>query len=321
MTQAPERGQGWYDLAHVAQDAFPMRASDNDMSPDLADALFGPMRDVGCFAVVDAAVVPNLPELIETSECVAQSLFSGQTAQELAANGPWLVALAPGDAFTRMLLTTSAAPWHLAGCGGFVLLRSTAGFKALRRHLRSVVSACDTTGRKLYFRFWQAPFLQVALTGVDHPTALRIAPPEIVRSALVPQAAGFRAISVAPGPRTADPAIRFVITDSLQHAFAQTAIEVFEHGLWARLVTGQGMDPALFHACLVRIAGAGFRNRAMVTDLMEMCHLARADVLATDWAGASLATTAAMAETSRWRALRVGARMRGLMVPPAASAD
>ena len=84
--------------------------------PDaLYEPLFGQPSDtpLHTYAILDAAKVPNLPELLEVSGLEHRCLFKCDAYDELKDVAPWIVQLEDGNAFTRNLFTRSDAPWHL----------------------------------------------------------------------------------------------------------------------------------------------------------------------------------------------------------------
>lgn len=99
--------------------------------PDaLHDALFGPLEltaaeieaaggdaaavpSMQTYAVLDAAKVTNLPELLERSGLEHRCLFKGAAYDELKNVAPWIVRLEENSAFARNLFTQSEANWHL----------------------------------------------------------------------------------------------------------------------------------------------------------------------------------------------------------------
>lgn len=60
------------------------------------------------YAILDAAKVPNLPELLERSGLEHRCLFKGAACDEMRDAAPWIVLLEEKNSFTR-----SDAPWPL----------------------------------------------------------------------------------------------------------------------------------------------------------------------------------------------------------------
>ncbi len=64
------------------------------------------------YAILDAAKITNLPELLEASPLEHRCLFKGSAYDALKDAAPWVVRLENGNSFTRNLFTRSSAPWH-----------------------------------------------------------------------------------------------------------------------------------------------------------------------------------------------------------------
>lgn len=97
--------------------------------PEGLSDLFDPDDGASCFALLDAAAVPNLATLIEASGLDYRCLFRGETAQDLQDVSPWIVRLTPGTKFTRNLFTHDPdTTWMLWGRISPILLRSADRF-------------------------------------------------------------------------------------------------------------------------------------------------------------------------------------------------
>lgn len=90
-----------------------------------AESLVGDAGDWAAYALLDAAMVPNLPELLETSGLEHQCLFVGDLKDELGAVAPWVVRLDPEAALTRHLFTRGEAGWYMWDRWPGLLVRST----------------------------------------------------------------------------------------------------------------------------------------------------------------------------------------------------
>ncbi|RLJ60417.1 uncharacterized protein DUF4123 [Litoreibacter meonggei] len=129
----------------VISDLAPLDAqTDTTQRKSVPDALraqlFGPIGQgsPATFAILDAAKIPNLPEILASTELEHQCLFTGDALEELGHVAPWIVALEDDDTFTRSLftLTDPPSPWtHWAKDAG-IYLRSTAPLTALHAHFR-----------------------------------------------------------------------------------------------------------------------------------------------------------------------------------------
>lgn len=108
------------------------------------------------YAILDAAKVPNLPELLKESGLEHRCLFKGTAYAELKDVAPWIVRLEDGSVFTRNLFTDSDACWHLWGNEPGIYIRSRDALDDLWRHFRKFTYVRDRSGRMHYLCFWQA---------------------------------------------------------------------------------------------------------------------------------------------------------------------
>ena len=140
----------------------------------LRDALFGQSElikgsailPLHTYAILDAAKVIGLIEMLETSGLDHTCLFKGEAAQELRDVAPYLVRLEEANAFTRKLFTKGDAGWQMWDNEPGIYLRSTQDFQSVWKHFRKFVKVKDYTGRWLYVRFWE-PVTFGALTKID----------------------------------------------------------------------------------------------------------------------------------------------------------
>ncbi len=131
--------------------------------PALREALFGqPEIIAGCsvlplhtYAVLDAAKVQGLPEMLESSGLDHACLFQGTAAEDLRDVAPWIVRLEDGNRFTQGLFTRGDAPWEMWDAEAGIFLRSISSLNEVRRHLRKFTKVRDETGKWFYFRFWE----------------------------------------------------------------------------------------------------------------------------------------------------------------------
>ena len=156
--------------APAASEASPFEAAwhadlpplqpNGDWPEALAEVLFAPtFDDLTTYAVIDAARVPNLPDLLAASGLDHACLFDGKAAEELATVAPWLVMLDPDSRFTRNLWTDSKAPWHLWGTECCILLQSPMHLSDLRRHLRHFTRLEHADKGWHYLRYWQGDIM------------------------------------------------------------------------------------------------------------------------------------------------------------------
>jgi hypothetical protein len=124
-----------------------------------------------CWALLDAALVPGLPETVEHAGLEALCLYAGEAAQTLADTAPWLVRLDPDSRFTVRLFARSDAPWDLWGKARAVLVRSPARSQDLRRHFRRFLRAREDSQNAPFFRFYDGMILADWVEGNAHRPA------------------------------------------------------------------------------------------------------------------------------------------------------
>lgn len=115
------------------------------------------------YAILDAAKVANLPELLERSGLEHRCLFKGDAYDELKNVAPWIVRLDGDENFTRNLFTRSDASWHLWDKEPGIYVRSRCDLNDLWRHLRKFTRVQDDDGQWFYFRFWESDTVQAFL--------------------------------------------------------------------------------------------------------------------------------------------------------------
>lgn len=111
------------------------------------------------YALLDAALIPNLPELLEMSGLQHRCLFKTEDTPALANVSPWIVSLEGDDRFVQNLFTKSSYPSHLWGSDGVIFLTSSAKLDDLWRMLRRFTRVSDERGRWYFWRFWDARVL------------------------------------------------------------------------------------------------------------------------------------------------------------------
>ncbi len=115
------------------------------------------------YAILDAAKIEGLPEMLEASGLEHRCLFKGSAFDELQDVAPWLVRLEKDSAFTRNLFTRGDAPWHLWDREPGLYVRSRAAMNELWAHFRKFTKVQDEHGRWIYFRFWEPDIASVHL--------------------------------------------------------------------------------------------------------------------------------------------------------------
>ncbi|MDF3607630.1 DUF4123 domain-containing protein [Paracoccus sp. DMF-8] len=170
-----------YVLPLDAQTGVPRKKTVPDQ---LRDALFGqPLPTVaeigsaggvasdvppmGTYAILDAARVTNLPEVLESSRLEHRCLFSGKAYEDLKHAAPWIVRLEEGNTFARRLFTRGQACWHLWDSQPGIYIRSRASLDDLWRHFRKFTRIQDEAGNWFYFRFWEPRRLRAVVNNMD----------------------------------------------------------------------------------------------------------------------------------------------------------
>ncbi len=120
---------------------------------------------LGTFAVLDAARVQNLLEVLSTSGLEYACLFKGDAAQELRDVAPWIVKLEEGNRFVRHLFTQSDAPWAMWDHAPGIYIRSRDGLEDIRAHLRKFVKVRDEAGAWFYLRLYDPRIMRAFLRG------------------------------------------------------------------------------------------------------------------------------------------------------------
>ncbi|MEP3347738.1 MAG: DUF4123 domain-containing protein [Litoreibacter sp.] len=118
------------------------------------------------YAILDAAKVGGLPELLAASGLEHSCLFKGEAFEELAEVAPWIVQLEDGNSFTRNLFTRSDAPWHLCDKEPGIYLRSRGTLDETWRHFRKFTKVKSSDETRAIFRFWDAVTARVYFSGI-----------------------------------------------------------------------------------------------------------------------------------------------------------
>ncbi|EPX80265.1 DUF4123 domain-containing protein [Litoreibacter arenae] len=115
----------------------------------------GKVPPLHTYAVLDAAKVTNLPEMLDASGLEHRCLFKGDAYDELKDVAPWIARLEEGNRFTRNLFTRSDVPWHMWDSEPGIYVRSCGTFDAMWKHFRKFTKVQDEQGKWFYFRFWE----------------------------------------------------------------------------------------------------------------------------------------------------------------------
>lgn len=126
------------------------------------------------FALLDAALIPDLDDRLAKSRLPNACLFDGAAAGKLGPVAPWLVQLADGDDLTRSLFTRGLSHHSLWDSGAAVFVRSSLPFDKVRRNFRKLtqVQADDSTW--LFLRFWNPLFARYLLEFGSPEIGLRL---------------------------------------------------------------------------------------------------------------------------------------------------
>ncbi|MCU0911500.1 MAG: DUF4123 domain-containing protein [Rhodobacteraceae bacterium] len=166
--------------------------------PEPLAALLFPGAPFTTYAILDAAKVANLPEMIGTSGLPHRCLFSGAAEETLGAVAPWVVGLAADNAFTRCLFSRSDAPWHLWDAAPGIFVVSQADLDSVWSHFRKFTRVQDEAGRWFYFRFWDPAVWDGILDGDEGFAARLLGPHQVVfRSRATADGATFKAAGAA----------------------------------------------------------------------------------------------------------------------------
>lgn len=162
------RGGGGEELLaqkiELIQDIIPLDAQVGVLPkktvPDaLHQAMFGQEPTAAqlehTYAILDAAKVPNLLEMLEDSGLEYRCLFTGEAQDDLGQVAPWIVRLEEGSSFTRNLFTRGDAPWCLWDAEAGIYVRSIAALDEVWRHFRKFTRVQDNTGKWYLFRYWE----------------------------------------------------------------------------------------------------------------------------------------------------------------------
>ncbi len=125
------------------------------------------------YAILDAAKVTNLPELLERSTLEHRCLFKGTAYDEMKDVAPWIVRLEGRETFTRYLFTRSDAPWHLWDAEPGIYVLSHEKLDDLWRHFRKFTRLKDESAKWLYWRFWEPEVIRSIVRHYDESELFR----------------------------------------------------------------------------------------------------------------------------------------------------
>ncbi|ARC89454.1 DUF4123 domain-containing protein [Rhodovulum sp. MB263] len=143
---------------------WPTRTVPEDLMPHLF-----PAGDDGdsVLALIDAARMPMLPEVLEASGLDHRCLFKGDARDEWGDAAPWLVRLEQESDLTRKLFTGGKSAGQYWNNAAAIFIRSSRSLDMIWSHLRKFTKFQDAGGRWIFFRFWAPPYLARYLKGHD----------------------------------------------------------------------------------------------------------------------------------------------------------
>ena len=141
--------------------------ANENLIPTLEKLLFAE-ADMRVYAVLDGASMPGLRSSLFTHEPEFVCLYRGELQPDMAEVAPYLVRLDPDTDFPWWLL---AKGW---GKHWGILAQSRADIRTLRRHFRTFLIVYDSTGKPLYFRWYDPRVLSVYLPTCDAAELARV---------------------------------------------------------------------------------------------------------------------------------------------------
>lgn len=105
-------------------------------------------------AVLDAALIPNLPDTLEAWQVEHQLLLSGTAADEMRDIGPYIVHMPRGSRIAQAVFDHGPAAWQLWGRRFGMVLVTDKDLAATRAHLRHYLRLRDGAGKWYHLRFW-----------------------------------------------------------------------------------------------------------------------------------------------------------------------
>ncbi|MBL3554698.1 DUF4123 domain-containing protein [Rhodovulum sulfidophilum] len=121
-------------------------------------------------ALIDAARIPILPEVLEASGLDHRYLFKRGTRDEWGDATPWLVRLEQESDLTRKLFTGGKSAGQYWDNAAVIFIRSSRPLAMIWSHLRKFTKFQDTRGKCVFFRFWAPSCLERHLKGHDEAT-------------------------------------------------------------------------------------------------------------------------------------------------------
>lgn len=268
------------------------------------DAFDPPMQT---FAVLEAARVPGLAEMLETSELDHACLFQGAAAEDFRDVAPWIVRLDEDHVLTRRLFTRGDAPWNLWDREPGLIVRSRAGMDDVRRHLRKFTRLPDASGRWYHVRFWEGRLLADLAQGPATAFLAQLLREPVLEAVVAGEGYALR----MQGPTTAPVAPPPMLDEVTLRVMARYARGHFLRGLRAECLARPGMTAERADAIIARLLAQDVRSREALRDLAAWWSTPEGWAAAvSDWGGAELAASRGMPDLLRVHRLRNLAAVR-----------
>ena len=252
----------------------------------LQDALFGqpepteaelaahggdlaPVLPLQTYAILDAAKVQGLTEMLEASGLQHRCLFKGDAYDEMKDAAPWIVRLEDRNRFTRDLFTKSDAPWHLWDTKPGIYIRSSGTLEDLWQHFRYFIKIRDEVGNWAYFRFYEDWVMCSYLESYQYQPGKLIGLLQTRQGDWVEFVTHKKRISASAdlkaGSYSRSPAI---IDASLRAGFSQVRWQQFKHRLFNVLRKDELVSIDITKAQVDRVADAarqrGYRSEQAI---------------------------------------------------------
>ena len=259
---------------------------------------------VQAYAILDAAKVANLPEMLERSGLEHCCLFNGAAYDQLKHVAPWLVRLEDGNGFCRNLFTRSDAPWHLWDAEPGIYLRADRSLSDVRQHFRKFTRLRDEDGKWYYFRFWEGAHFQAFMAVAPVETLRQLFGLGIVEDFLVIHSNDAVRFRLAEAPDRGGTTSRRPILDGpAMQVFSITAEVLLLERLFARLSARRPLSEPDFAQIIGAIGAEGFTARDAVSDLADWMALRGLTTLDASWIKRSLKASEGMPDGLRFARL------------------
>lgn len=125
--------------------------------PEALEPVLFPDADVFTYAILDAGVIAGLFDFLDTSDLPYRNLYTGELAEDLRDNSPYLIKLSNDAPLLKNLFTASDAntSWWTSDYG--VLVVTPVDFDAAWAHFRKFTYVkSEASGKPMYLRFWSS---------------------------------------------------------------------------------------------------------------------------------------------------------------------